>query len=104
MKMYEATSSHQNKKSTIKRAILKRIIALLVIVLIIAYGYLLKLVTHEFDDVGFIGDEPITIALITDLHACYYGDNQAWLIDALTQKQPDVILLGGDIYDDKNAV
>lgn len=84
-----------------KKAILKRAIALLIIILIVVYSHLLKLVTYEFNDVGFIGNQPLTIALITDLHACYYGNNQAWLIDALAQKQPDVILLGGDIYDDK---
>lgn len=43
----------------------------------------------------------IKIALITDLHSCYYGYRQHQLIDILKEEQPDIILLGGDIYDDK---
>ncbi|WP_169798115.1 metallophosphoesterase [Moraxella oblonga] len=71
------------------------------ILLILIYSHLLKVVDYQFDDVGFKGNKNLNIALITDLHACYYGDNQKWLVDILKQKQPDVILLGGDIYDDK---
>lgn len=84
-----------------KKAIIKRVIVLFIILLIMIYSHLLSVVNYQFDDVGYIGDDEFNIALITDLHACYYGDNQKWLMDILKQKQPDVILLGGDIYDDK---
>lgn len=84
-----------------KKSLIKRLMVLLVILLILIYSHLLKVVDYQFDDVGFKGNKNLNIALITDLHACYYGDNQKWLVDILKQKQPDVILLGGDIYDDK---
>lgn len=45
--------------------------------------------------------QAVRIALITDLHSCYYGEEQKSLIDALRQEQPDIVLLGGDIADDK---
>lgn len=44
---------------------------------------------------------PIKIALITDLHSCKYGNNQKQLINAVKKENPDIILLGGDIFDDK---
>lgn len=84
-----------------KKAITIRLMALFVIFAILVYSHLLKVVEYHFDDVGFVGDKALNIALITDLHACYYGDNQKWLIDILKEQRPDVILLGGDIYDDK---
>ncbi|MFB2538154.1 MULTISPECIES: metallophosphoesterase [unclassified Acinetobacter] len=44
--------------------------------------------------------KPQKIALITDLHSCFYGENQHEIMDVLTKQQPDMILLVGDIYDD----
>lgn len=52
--------------------------------------------------------QPIRIALVTDLHSCAYGQNQQELLDAIDAQDPDLILLGGDIFDDdlpdENAV
>ena len=45
--------------------------------------------------------EGIRIALVTDLHSCRYGSEQQRLLDALYEQEPDVVLLGGDIYDDE---
>ena len=44
---------------------------------------------------------PVRIVLITDLHSCSYGEGQRELIDAIHAQKPDIILLGGDIFDDK---
>ena len=44
---------------------------------------------------------PIRIALITDLHSCRYGAEQRQLIRAIDEHTPDLILLGGDFFDDK---
>ncbi|GHU63421.1 phosphoesterase [Clostridia bacterium] len=43
----------------------------------------------------------IKLALITDLHACDYGTGQYELIRSIEEEKPDVILLCGDIFDDK---
>lgn len=42
----------------------------------------------------------LKIALLTDLHSCFYGEQQHEIMDILRLHQPDIILLGGDIYDD----
>ncbi len=44
--------------------------------------------------------ENVRLLLITDLHSTKYGDNQSELIMAIDKAKPDVLLLGGDIYDD----
>lgn len=44
---------------------------------------------------------PVRIALLTDLHSCRYGENQKNLIEAVQKQNPDIVLLGGDIFDDK---
>ncbi len=45
-------------------------------------------------------DTPIKIALLTDLHGSWYGGEQRELIRAIDKEEPDVVLLGGDIFDD----
>lgn len=46
-------------------------------------------------------EAPIRIALISDFHSCYYGDNCEELVDAITKEKPDIIVLTGDIFDDE---
>lgn len=43
---------------------------------------------------------PIRLALVTDLHSCWYGKGQGRLLRALEKEQPDAVLLVGDIFDD----
>jgi predicted MPP superfamily phosphohydrolase len=45
--------------------------------------------------------DPLVIALITDLHSDIYGRDQTPLLDRLRAAAPDIIVLAGDIYDDK---
>ena len=44
---------------------------------------------------------PVRIALLTDLHSCQYGENQKNLVEAVQKQKPDIVLLGGDIFDDE---
>ena len=44
--------------------------------------------------------QPFKIALITDYHSCNYGKGQRELLDPISDMQPDLILLGGDVLDD----
>ena len=43
---------------------------------------------------------PIRIVLITDLHSCAYDEGQWKLLEAIDAEAPDMILLGGDIFED----
>ena len=42
--------------------------------------------------------KPVRLAVVTDYHGCDYGDG---LVPAVEALQPDVVLLVGDIFDDK---
>ncbi|MDR1309004.1 MAG: metallophosphoesterase [Deltaproteobacteria bacterium] len=44
---------------------------------------------------------PVRLALITDLHSCYYGEGQKTLVNAINAAKPDLVLLAGDICDDE---
>ena len=37
---------------------------------------------------------------MTDLHSCKYGEGQKTLVNAVNSEEPDIVLLGGDIFDD----
>ena len=43
----------------------------------------------------------VRLALVTDLHSCRYGEGQRQLLSALEEAAPDLVLLGGDIFDDE---
>ena len=58
----------------------------------------LKTVTYNIKSEKI--DKKIRVALITDLHGCWYGKEQQNLIKAVERENPDVVLLGGDIFDD----
>ena len=47
--------------------------------------------------------QPVRIALVTDLHSCAYGEGERELLDALDAQAPDLVLLGGDFFDDDLA-
>ncbi len=59
----------------------------------------LKLVRYPVIAAGL--PHPVRIVLVTDLHSCAYGKGQRKLLDAIDEQSPDLILLGGDIFDDK---
>lgn len=63
-----------------------------------AFDVRLKVVFHEIESDKI--ENPIRLALVMDLHGCKYGENQSTLVKAIHENAPDVILLGGDIFDD----
>ncbi len=70
----------------------------MLVVLFLGLYNALKIVTYHINSDNI--EQPIKIALITDLHSCKYGENQENLINAINEANPDVVLLVGDIYDD----
>lgn len=59
----------------------------------------LKIVPYTIQAKGVT--HPVRIALVTDLHSCDYGEGMRDLLDALDAQAPDLVLLGGDIFDDE---
>ena len=81
-----------------RRVIPIALTAVLVILALIAFDsrLLVRRYTVDAQEIG----SAVRIALVTDLHSCYYGEGQSALIGALDSEKPDLVLLGGDIFDD----
>ncbi len=81
---------------------------LLIIIASVALAFLIlavfaldaRLKTVEYEIQSEKIENRVRIALVTDLHSCKYGKDQKKLISALEKQKPDVVLLGGDIFDD----
>lgn len=58
----------------------------------------LKVVHYTFEEERI--EDSIRIAFLADLHSCNYGENQKNLLNAIDKENPDLILLGGDIFDE----
>lgn len=84
----------------IQKKYIKYIIFIMLIALaLLAFDVRLKTVHYTITSDKI--NTPMRIALVTDLHSCKYGAGQKTLIDAIDKEKPDIILLGGDIFDDK---
>ena len=79
----------------------KRIVKVLMVLLLVIVWYEIPVTEHiSIKNEGKISS-PIRFALVTDLHSCSYGKNQAWLVKMVDDENPDAILLSGDIFDDR---
>ena len=87
------------KKKPGKKRIRPIIFFIIIAFLFSAFDVRLKIVEYTITSDKITN--PIRIALVTDLHSCKYGKNQKTLIDAVDKQNPDIVLLGGDIFDDK---
>lgn len=78
----------------------RHLVLLASLLLLICPGFYNALIVRSYslDHSGI--SQPVRIAFITDLHSCAYGEGQHELLDALHAEAPDLILLGGDIFDD----
>lgn len=73
-------------------------ILLLVILMLIALDARLSVKKYVIDAEEI--QEKVRIVFVSDLHSCRYGEGQKTLIDAVNDLDPDLVLLGGDIFDD----
>ena len=82
-----------------KRTIIIAVIAAVVLLLALsALDTRLRVVSYTVSDERI--HSPVRIVLLTDLHSCRYGEGQRELLDAIDAQKPDLVLLGGDIFDD----
>lgn len=82
-----------------KKHILIATITIIIVLALLAFDVRLKIVQYTITSEKI--KKPMRIALVTDLHSCKYGAGQKTLIDAVDREKPDMILLGGDIFDDE---
>lgn len=98
----ESEISEEDNNATVKyNKRKKRIIAIILVVIMLVISCDLRLKTIRYTFTSDKVENYFKIALITDLHGNKYGKNQRTLIDAIDKENPDVVLLGGDIFDDQ---
>lgn len=77
------------------------LVALLALTCLVSPGFYQGLKVQRYTVTSDEVKTPVRIALISDLHSCEYGKNQQELIDAVVHQNPDLVLMTGDIFDDK---
>ena len=65
-------------------------------------GLVLRVYKTESDKLS--QGQKLRIVMVSDLHSCRHGKNQEKLLEKIRQQQPDLILLPGDIADDKKKL
>ena len=100
VKVEKQDKPNQNKSGKKQRKILALLLACILGIMVpFAFNTKLKIQHYSLESEKLTA--PVRIVLITDLHSCSYGEGQRELIDAIHAQKPDIILLGGDICDDK---
>ena len=94
------TKFEDSNKSNEKKIILIIIFCTAVGLLIVLTAYFFLPVTERFNLLKEGDENAVRCVLVTDLHSCYYGKNQKNLIERIDKENPDIIFLGGDIFDD----
>lgn len=77
------------------------IISIFIIIFVFAFNINLTTKYYKIDSHKL--NENVRILFISDLHSSYYGKNQKNLLTSINLQNPDIILLGGDIADDKRT-
>ncbi|MBQ8400835.1 MAG: metallophosphoesterase [Clostridia bacterium] len=77
------------------------VLVLTCIALLILYAFSENLRTVRYTIATDKVTAPVRLVLLTDLHSCYYGEEQAELIGAIARAEPDLVCLAGDIFDDE---
>jgi len=95
----EENDLEKKEKKSMKHLMIVAGIVFLLLFLAVMFDVRLKTVIYTIDSDKV--HNPILIGLITDLHSCEYGEKQKNLVNEINRNKPDIILLGGDIFDDK---
>lgn len=79
-------------------------LALLGVTALIIYlvcGHDNSLTLREYDLESDKIENTVKIAFIADLHGTEFGDNNCVLVDMINSSEPDIVLLGGDMFDEE---
>lgn len=83
------------------KKIVKIVSIILLLAIVAVYALSNKLVIRFYNIETDKIDGHIRIVQLSDLHSCYYGENQSEIIDAIIKLNPDIVVLTGDIFDDE---
>jgi predicted MPP superfamily phosphohydrolase len=84
-----------------KKHIFFTVPAIFIYVFLITSCNTIKIQTYKLDTPLLVENSEINIILISDLHNTIFGNNQQELIEKIKKQNPDLIILSGDILDEK---
>lgn len=90
-----------NDMRKIKHRKVVYITAIILLIVFIINGLRNDIVITKYDVYDDRVKNGFKVILITDTHSCEYGKEQEELLDKIKEEKPNLILLGGDIIDDK---
>ena len=93
--------NEKKKEKKLKKKRKKHIMHMLLLFIIVSVWTWFPFTDRKVIDIPNKEVMPVKIVLISDLHSCYYGPNQSWLIKMVDKENPDIVLLAGDIFDDR---
>ena len=98
IKMPENTSAPKKKKVTKRRLRFRRLCAVMILLLIVWWynNYTLKTVHLTLTSEKI--KSPVRIAVISDLHASYFGISNRRIADRIIDSDPDIVLILGDMF------
>lgn len=79
----------------------KVFLILLIIVFILTIIFEIPVTENFSFNTDKFNSSSVKVAFISDFHSCYYGKNQNQLIKMVDDAKPDIIIFGGDTFDDK---
>jgi len=97
----ESTQEQQQKK---RPALLRAgvwLSSIAAVLVILNWGTKARFVSRYYEVSDARIHDDVRIAIVSDLHGAQYGDHQSDLIAALEQENPHVVLLLGDIFDQR---
>ena len=90
----------KNSPKPKKKKSKKRLLLVIPLVAFFALAFRLDLQVTEYRVGSSEISNPIKVAFITDLHGSKFGEEQSVLKRAIERENPDLIVLGGDMYRD----
>ena len=90
----------EKKKHNNKKNVLIAKISVLILFILFSLSTWIPVTERLKVDLAKADGGSVRFALITDLHSCYYGKDQKWLLNRIDKESPDIVMLGGDFFDD----
>ena len=83
----------------LKKPLLVLFILSIIITLVLGFSNRIVCTRYTIDSEKITGR--VRIVVVADFHGCKYGEHSEPILKIISEENPDVVLLCGDIYDDK---
>ena len=101
MNMKNERTEPQGSRAHRRRRILLALAVGIFLIILIMVATRLDIAVRTYSQYTSKVSSPIRLAVIADLHSAWYGEKQEVLLETIAAQKPDLLLLVGDIVDDR---